>query len=603
MVGTTFTQSTRASTKPASEAEIAWREIGCASPPEIGKSKWPSFSVVIPTFQRRDVVCDAVRALGRADYPGAFELIVVVDGSTDGTTDALAKLACPFPIKIVVQPNEGASAARNRGAAEAAHDVILFLDDDMMCDPNLLREHGGLYATGADAVIGDTPIDPESPAGFLADSASRWIKSTRVQSPISAFDIFTGQLSVRRTVFEELGGFDARFTSGLAFGSEDADFGVRLLAAHDVRHNPLAISRQRYVVEPRQYRDRVERAVAAHIQFVRKHPHLARDLFERRGINRPMVRWVYRPLSRIPFLPRLLAGIAVRMAQASSRTNFRSNRALARFFSGACSLAYWTELRRRCWFPFSTSPLVLCYHAIREKNDDPVLAKFSVTTMSFEQQLDSLDNRGFTFITPGQLAAFLETGAPLPRRPVLLTFDDGYTELLGLARDVLRPRGIEAIAFIVTGAASNEWDQAYGAQPIDLMTREQLIELNDLGIEIASHSRTHGEMQLMADSEQAAEARGSIDDLVRDGLPRPRFFAYPYGANNPSARSAVDRAGFLAAFGLRQSRLRLNSDRFDLPRVIVLAGDRPWKFRMKTTVPRFFNLFVRARRNFKLLFR
>jgi glycosyltransferase involved in cell wall biosynthesis/peptidoglycan/xylan/chitin deacetylase (PgdA/CDA1 family) len=559
--------------------------------------------VVIPTYQRREVVCDAVRALGRVDYSGAFELIVVVDGSTDGTDGALEKIACPFPMKIVVQPNGGASAARNRGASEATHDVILFLDDDMMCDPNLLREHGGLYATGADAVIGDTPIDPESPAGFLADSASRWIDSTRVQSPISAFDIFTGQLSVRRTVFEELGGFDTRFTSGLAFGSEDADFGARLLAAHDVRHNPLAVSLQRYVVQPQEYRDRVARAAAAHIQFVRKHPHLACDLFERRGNGRPIVRWVYRPLSRIPFLPKLLAGMAVRMAQAGSRTRFRSNRTLARFFSGACSLAYWTELRRRRWFPFSSSLLVLCYHAIRDQESDPLLGRFSVRPQSFEQQLDSLANRGFTFITTGQLAAFFEASAPLPRRPVLLTFDDGYTELLGLARDALRPRGIEAIAFIVTGAVSNEWDQAYGARPIDLMTREQLKELNDLGIEIASHSRTHGEMQLMADSEQAAEASGSIDDLMRDGLPRPRFFAYPYGANNPGARVAVGRAGFLAAFGLRQSWINRNSDRFDLPRVIILADDRPWKFRMKTTVPRFFNLFVRARRNIQLLFR
>jgi peptidoglycan/xylan/chitin deacetylase (PgdA/CDA1 family) len=246
--------------------------------------------------------------------------------------------------------------------------------------------------------------------------------------------------------------------------------------------------------------------------------------------------------------------------------------------------------------------LVLCYHAIRERDDDPVLARFSVTPERFELQLASLANRGFTFITPGQLAAFLEAGAPLPRRPVLLTFDDGYTELLSLAREVLQPRGIEGIAFIVTGAASNEWDQAYGARPIDLMTREQLKELASLGIEVASHSRTHGEMQLMGDAEQQAEAAGSIHDLARDGLPRPRFFAYPYGATNRGARAAVSRAGILAAFGLKQSRLQRSSDRFDLPRVIILAKDRGWKFRAKTAAPRLFNLFVRARRNLRLIF-
>jgi len=598
LVGTTFTQSTPASTKPAPQAGIACPEVESVSP--AAAPTWPSFSVIIPTYQRRDVVCDAVRALGRVDYPGTIELIVVVDGSNDGTADALAPIACPFPVKIVVQQNAGASAARNRGAADAANDVILFLDDDMMCDPNLLREHGRLYGDGADAVIGDTPVDPESPAGFLADSVARWISSTRVQTPLSPFDIFTGQLSVRRSLFEQLGGFDMALTSGLAFGSEDADFGVRLLARHDVRHNASAVSLQRYVVEPREYRDRVERAAAAHVQFVRKHPLLARALFERRGVDRPMVRWIYRPLSRVPFLPKLISDLAVRTAQAALGTRLKSNRMLARFFSGACSLAYWTALRRRGWFPFSSSVLVLCYHAIRDE-DDALLACFSVPSTRFEQQLDTLVDRGFTFITPAQLAAFLESDSPLPRRPVLLTFDDGYTELIGLAREVLRPRGIEGIAFIVTGTDSNEWDQAYGARPIDLMTREQLKELAELGIEIASHSRTHGEMQLMGDDEQDAEAAGSIRDLVRDGLRKPRFFAYPYGATSCGARAAVSRAGFLAAFGLKQSRLQPSSDHFDLPRVIILAGDQGWKFSAKTAAPRLFNLFVRARRKLDLM--
>ncbi|MEA3058801.1 MAG: hypothetical protein QOE50_213, partial [Sphingomonadales bacterium] len=364
-----------------------------------------------------------------------------------------------------------------------------------------------------------------------------------------------------------------------------------------------AVTLQRYVVDPEEYSNRVERAVAAHLQFVRKHPHLARAFFERKGIDGPMVRWIYRPLSRVPVLPKLIRGLAVRAAQVGLRTRFRYNRALASFFSGACSLAYWTELRRRGWFPFSNSVLVLCYHAIRDRDDDPVLARFSVTPERFEQQLASLANRGFTFVTPGQLAAFLQAGGPLPRRPVLLTFDDGYAELLNLAREVLQPRGIEGIAFIVTGSAANEWDQAYGAHPVDLLTRDQLKELVDLGIVIGSHSRTHGEMQLMDECEQEAEAAGSILDLERGGLPRPRFFAYPYGAKNPAAAAAVRRAGFLGAFGLRQSRLHLHSDRFDLPRVMILADDRPWKFRLKTTVPRFFNLFVRARRSLELKFR
>jgi len=263
------------------------QRAAAAKPAQAGR---PSLSVVIPTYQRRDAVCDAVRALTRTDYAGAVELIVVIDGSTDGTAPALAAIACPFPVKIIEQSNAGAASARNGGAAVAVNDVILFLDDDMIADPSLLDEHARLHQDGADAVIGNTPIHPASPAGFLPESIARWIASTSVKSPLSPFDVFSGQLSVRRSVFEELGGFDTAFTSAAAFGNEDADFGVRLLARHDVRHNPAAISRQLYVITPRQFMARARRAVAADLHFVRKHPDLARQLFEQKGYSRPVTR-------------------------------------------------------------------------------------------------------------------------------------------------------------------------------------------------------------------------------------------------------------------------------------------------------------------------
>src|SRR3982751_1065025 len=150
---------------------------------------WSSFSVVIPTYQRRDVICAAVRALAEIDYAGDRELIVVVDGSTDGTAESLKRIRCPFPFRIVEQPNGGAARARNRGAAEATNDILLFLDDDMIADAKLFEEHDRIYRTGADAVVGDTLLDPDSPPGFLSDSIGAWIDASRVNAPLTAFDI------------------------------------------------------------------------------------------------------------------------------------------------------------------------------------------------------------------------------------------------------------------------------------------------------------------------------------------------------------------------------------------------------------------------------
>ena len=273
MVGTTFMRGTRPLNR---HVDLAKR----ASATSRRASDWPSFSIVIPTFQRRDVVCDAARALAATRYRGKIELIVIVDGSTDGTADALRAIDMPFPVNVVEQPNGGASAARNRGAALARSDILLFLDDDMIAEPDLIEQHARLHREGANAVIGNAPIHPGSPAGFLPESVARWIASTKVNSPLSPFDIFSGQLSVRRSIFEKLGGFDTAFTTAAAFGNEDADFGVRLLAAGDVRHNPAAISRQLYVVSAREFMERARRAVAADLLFVRKHPQLARQLFD-----------------------------------------------------------------------------------------------------------------------------------------------------------------------------------------------------------------------------------------------------------------------------------------------------------------------------------
>ena len=550
----------------------------------------PSLSVVIPTYERRDAVCDVVRALCRTEFAGVVELIVVIDGSTDGTAEAVAAIDCRFPVKIVEQSNGGAASARNRGAAIAENDVILFLDDDMIADPALLDEHARLHQAGADAVIGDTPIHPDSPAGFLPQSVARWIASTSVKSPLVPFDVFSGQLSVRRSVFDELGGFDTAFTSAAAFGNEDADLGVRLLARYDVRHNPAAISRQMYVVTPRQFMERARRAVAADLHFVRKHPDLARQLFERKGYSRPLTRFVYRPLARIPLLPELIARLAVRVADFALQTPFRSSRTVARFFSGARALAYWSALRASGWLPFSDRLLALCYHAIENQSDDPVLAPYGVPPEQFSEQLDMLAGRGFHFVTPAQLAGFVRSSAPLPRRPVLLTFDDGYADLVDVARDVLRPRGIEALAFVVTDSetTTNEWDQVYGAKTIRLLTAEERTKLAALGVEIGSHSRSHREMPLLDAPEQAAEAAGSADDLAAQGLPRPRFFAYPFGFSDDASKAAVRQADYLAAFGCRADWIKRSSDRFGLPRVIILASDRGWRFRLKVRAPRLF---------------
>ena len=551
---------------------------------------WPSFSIIIPTYQRRDVVCAAVRALSEIEYPGDRELIVVVDGSTDGTAHSLAQIHCPFPFRIIEQSNSGAARARNRGAAEARNEILLFLDDDMIGDAKLLDEHDRTYRSGVDAVVGDTRLDPGSPRNFLSNSIRAWIDASRINAPLTVFDIWTGQLSVRRSVFEELGGFDESFTSDGAFANEDADFGVELLSRFEVRHNPSAISRQRYVVGPRELMDRAALWASGDIRFIRKHPQLSRDLYKARGSRQRRTRFLYRPLAFLPFVPAILSAVGVWIANVALKTPIRSSLVLARFFSLTRTVAYWHEMRKRGWFPTSDRLLVLCYHSIGGASSTGEADRFAVSAQALEEQLEGLSARGFTFISPRAFAAYLLNDAPMPRRAALLTFDDGYADLIAIAANVLQPRQIEALAFVLTKPTSdsNDWDAAAGVQKRRLMTTAELTTLAQMGIEIGSHGRTHREIPSLSPNEIKLETKGSLTDLAALGL-TPRFFAYPYGEVSTDVTEAVREAGYVCGFGINARWVSRRSSRFDIPRVVILAKDRGWRFRFKTWAPNLYN--------------
>lgn len=309
----------------------------------------PGFSIVIPTYQRREVVSAAVGALCRVRYGGTFEAIVVVDGSTDGTADALAALETPFPLRVVTQPNRGAASARNHGARLASGEVLLFLDDDMMADPEILEQHARSHAGGADAVLGHIPLDPGSPRNFLSAGVASWAEERRQRlvetGEVTMYDIITPQLSVRRAVFEALGGFDEAFTRGGSYGNEDLDLGVRLLEGYRVVFNPDAVAAQRYVVGYEAHLRQWFQAGKADVAFVAKHPGRAREVFEEHGGATWLARRVLIPLARVPGPAGAAGWLACRMIRAVEREGRPLVRPFGRLFVVTRDLVYWRGVR------------------------------------------------------------------------------------------------------------------------------------------------------------------------------------------------------------------------------------------------------------------
>jgi glycosyltransferase involved in cell wall biosynthesis len=293
------------------------------------------FSVIVPTFQRRDTVARTVSALEQQSERD-FEAIVVIDGSDDGSATALRGLDLSFSLRVIEQQNQGAAAARNAGVDASGGELVVFLDDDMRADPALLAEHDRSHRAGADMVMGDMPLDPASPRNLLSWGVGSWAasRSERLSAPgaeIRLDDLLTGQMSISRAAYLAVGGLDPTFTRDGLFGGEDLDFGHRVLAAgYEVVFNPAAISYQYYDVDPARYLRRARETGRSDRELIAKHPELAGAMGASPSFKTRRSRWLLTPFV---LAPAFLAWPLRAGAAALARSGLNTPRVRSLFFA------------------------------------------------------------------------------------------------------------------------------------------------------------------------------------------------------------------------------------------------------------------------------
>jgi GT2 family glycosyltransferase len=194
-------------------------------------STQPTVSVVIPTYDRKSQLRRTLEGLAaQTDVNAEFEVIVVSDGSTDGTDDYLASPAPPLPVLALRQANAGPAAARNRGVEAARGDLVLFVDDDVVPAPDLVATHLRRHASPDDdlVVIGPMCTPPDQ-------QLSPWVQweqdmlykqydaMNNGEYEATARQFYTGNASVARRHLREAGGFDPSFRR-----AEDVELAYRL---------------------------------------------------------------------------------------------------------------------------------------------------------------------------------------------------------------------------------------------------------------------------------------------------------------------------------------------------------------------------------------
>lgn len=193
----------------------------------------PEVSVVLPTYNRLAQLQQVLAGLEKQSYPAAnFEVIVVSDGSTDGTNQFLQEYQSRTVLNLVplVQENQGPAAARNQGIQTAQGTLILFIDDDVVPVPNLIEAHMASHQRYANDVVVMGPM--HTPTEFDMKPWVRWEQAmldkqyaiwaaTDWRSDARRF--YTGNASVARRHLLAANGFDTNFRR-----SEDAELAYRL---------------------------------------------------------------------------------------------------------------------------------------------------------------------------------------------------------------------------------------------------------------------------------------------------------------------------------------------------------------------------------------
>jgi GT2 family glycosyltransferase len=244
-------------------------------------SATPAISVIVPTRDRVDQLRTTLAALARQTTPpAAFEVIVVADGCRDQTVSVARGIDQPYVLVVLDEPHAGLAAARNRGARRATAPLLLFLDDDMEASPGFLAAHLGAHARRPGGVVlGTIPsVVYGVPDEVVGVEARRWwtnrtIERERPAHRFTACDVFGGNLSLPRTLFEATGGFDETFVN--LHSAEDYELAVRLLR----RRVPIQLVRgaeARHHDQPTFARAlaRAEADGRAHVLLVRRHAEL-----------------------------------------------------------------------------------------------------------------------------------------------------------------------------------------------------------------------------------------------------------------------------------------------------------------------------------------
>jgi len=226
---------------------------------------------------------------------------------------------------------------------------------------------------------------------------------------------------------------------------------------------------------------------------------------------------------------------------------------------------------------------ILMYHHIQAES--LVLSRLAVSLRSFKRQISWLNQKGYESISLKRLGSFLQGQDTLPKKPVIITFDDGYQSVWDHAKPVLDQSGFTATVFLVLQAIGkrNIWDLQKSVPILPCLDETTCRRLLDDGWEIGSHGLNHlalPELATQALNEELTVSKISLEQLFDC---RIIAFCYPHGAWNKRVQEHVKRAGYLVACATSTKSASVTDDPLALRRVKVKGSDKLRDFKRKVS--------------------
>jgi len=189
-----------------------------------------TISVIIPTHNRSDALLLTLEHLALQDFGEGWEAIVVNNNSTDNTVEVVQEWQSSFPVelKLVHEKKPGPAAARNAGARAAGGEYLVFIDNDILTEPDFLNRHvETLRANPACWIVGQFPNRPEQEATVFGRYRKHLHPLIPSDGTLRDTDVITGQgTSMPKLDFERLGGFDENF---FVASGEDRELAIRAI--------------------------------------------------------------------------------------------------------------------------------------------------------------------------------------------------------------------------------------------------------------------------------------------------------------------------------------------------------------------------------------